>query len=77
MVVVDSENTNSKSLNYERLITKQSKNQNNLLKRLFYVVCSRARRGLAVVIYCNNVDSIKKTLLELGWFRDNEVILIR
>lgn len=77
MVVVDSENTNNKLLNYERLIKKQLKTQNNLLKRLFYVVCSRARRGLAVVIYCDNVDSIKKSLLDLGWFRDNEVILIK
>lgn len=77
MVVVDSENTNNKSLNYERLIKKQSKFQNNLLKRLFYVVCSRARKSLAVVIYCDDVDSMKNSLNELGWFRDNEVVLMR
>lgn len=43
-------------------------------RRLLYVTCTRAENGLALVVYSDKPDLIKKTLLEKKWFLEDEII---
>jgi DNA helicase-2/ATP-dependent DNA helicase PcrA len=44
-------------------------------RRLFYVICSRAEKSLALVNYTNDRNSVRKKMLEEDWFEDDEIIL--
>lgn len=44
-------------------------------RRLFYVTCSRAEKSLAVVYYSPNPSVARDAVLELGWFRPDEVVV--
>lgn len=43
--------------------------------RLFYVVCSRAKESLAVVLYDSDPESARGKAASIGWFAENEIIL--
>lgn len=42
-------------------------------RRLFYVTCSRAERSLALVVYAENPDAVKSSVIKNGWFAEDEV----
>ena len=42
-------------------------------RRLFYVVCSRAEESLALILYCENPEEIKKKIIDSKWFTEDEV----
>lgn len=42
--------------------------------RLFYVICSRAVRSLAIVAYTNNIDAVRDSALNNNWFVKDEII---
>ena len=44
-------------------------------RRLFYVICSRAMKSLAIVAYTSDVDKVKQTMLENKWFGEDEILL--
>jgi len=44
--------------------------------RLFYVICSRAKSSLAIVIYSKNSEELTKNALDNGWFTSDEIIVI-
>jgi DNA helicase-2/ATP-dependent DNA helicase PcrA len=44
-------------------------------RRLFYVICSRAMKSLAIVAYTSDVNKVRQTMLENEWFSENEIIL--
>lgn len=44
--------------------------------RLFYVSCTRAKESLAIIAYTDDVDKVKNTALNNGWFEKKEIILI-
>ena len=44
--------------------------------RLFYVICTRAQDGLAVIAYTANPEKLRKRLLQDQWFLKEEVIEI-
>jgi DNA helicase-2/ATP-dependent DNA helicase PcrA len=44
--------------------------------RLFYVICSRAVKSLAIVAYTNEVNAVKSTALTNNWFVENEILLL-
>lgn len=44
-------------------------------QRLFYVTCSRAEESLAIVYYSGAPDAVKRTVVERGWFQEEEVEL--
>lgn len=46
-------------------------------KRLLYVVCSRAKESLALIAYTENVEKLKNTAINNGWFSDDEVLFER
>ncbi|MFK7254614.1 hypothetical protein ABBZ21_08060 [Acinetobacter baumannii] len=45
-------------------------------RRLFYVICSRAEKSLAVVCYTKSPAFLKKQLIEKEWFHEDEIHLI-
>ena len=45
-------------------------------RRLFYVTCSRAEESLAVVAYTKDPKKVEKSVLEQGWFDQDEIIHI-
>jgi len=45
-------------------------------RRLFYVICSRSEKSLAVVCYTKNPTLLKEKLIEKEWFEQEEIILI-
>jgi len=45
-------------------------------RRLFYVICSRAKESLAVVAYTDNPEGLKASLSGKDWFTDDEIIII-
>jgi DNA helicase-2/ATP-dependent DNA helicase PcrA len=44
--------------------------------RLFYVTCTRAIESLAIIAYTSNIEAVKKTAVNNGWFSDDEVIVM-
>jgi DNA helicase-2/ATP-dependent DNA helicase PcrA len=45
-------------------------------RRLFYVICSRAKESLAIVAYTGDPARLKNSLSEKGWFADEEIIIL-
>jgi DNA helicase-2/ATP-dependent DNA helicase PcrA len=45
-------------------------------RRLFYVICSRAKESLAIVAYTSSPIKLKMCLSENGWFSENEIIIV-
>jgi len=45
-------------------------------RRLFYVICSRAEKSLAVVAYTKNPSAVKQKAIDSEWFSEDEIILI-
>ena len=44
-------------------------------RRLFYVICSRAKESLAIVVYSENPQAVKDYVVSENWFTEEEVIL--
>lgn len=42
-------------------------------RRLFYVICSRAQKSLAVVAYTKAPDLVERTVIASGWFDRDEI----
>lgn len=45
-------------------------------RRLFYVTCSRAEKSLAIVCYTSDPNTLRKNVVDRGWFQDGEVEVI-
>jgi len=45
-------------------------------RRLFYVACSRAEEGLAIIAYSDNPKLVKTNAMTYGWFADNEIEIL-
>lgn len=88
MAILDDKEANGFLFSYEKLFgaepksnTDLSNEQNNRdsaisrTRRLFYVICSRARKSLAVVAYSKAPEALKKKALE-SWFKEEEVIIL-
>ncbi len=45
-------------------------------RRLFYVICSRAEKSLAIVAYSQNPLAVKSRVIEAKWFNEDEIVLI-
>ncbi|MGQ8819911.1 UvrD-helicase domain-containing protein [Bibersteinia trehalosi] len=54
-------------------------NKDNVLtrtSRLFYVICSRAQKELAIVAYTNTPLSLKNDVIQRGWFSEDEIEIL-
>lgn len=45
-------------------------------RRLFYVTCSRAQSGLALVAYSSNAAAVREQVIANGWFTVDEIISV-
>jgi DNA helicase-2/ATP-dependent DNA helicase PcrA len=46
-------------------------------RRLFYVTCSRAEDGLALVAYTSDPEQVRNHVLREGWFKEAEIELMK
>jgi len=44
--------------------------------RLLYVTCTRARESLVLIAYTSDVDAVKKTAIDYGWFTPEEIEIV-
>lgn len=88
MAILDDEEANGFLFSYEKLFGAEPKSNTDLTneennkdtaisrtRRLFYVICSRARKSLAVVAYTKAPEALKKKALD-SWFEEEEVIIL-
>jgi len=86
MAIMDDNSANGFLFRYEKLfgaqalsqtdIRNQSEGKDSVLsrtRRLFYVICSRAEKSLAVVAYTKDPKAVKRKSLESGWFTQDEI----
>ncbi|MDC4170033.1 UvrD-helicase domain-containing protein [Photobacterium damselae] len=86
MAIMDDNSANGFLFRYEKLfgaqelsqtdIRNQSEGKDSVLsrtRRLFYVICSRTEKSLAVVAYTKDPKAVKRKSLESGWFAEDEI----
>lgn len=89
MAILDDDEAGGFLFNYDKFLGVKSLSDNdkkneaqgedNALsrtRRLFYVICSRAEKSLAVVCYTKNSELLKNKLIEKEWFDESEIHLI-
>lgn len=87
LVIIDDAEANGFMFSYDKLFGIKELSDNDLknekdgkdsgvarTRRLFYVTCSRAKQGLAIVAYTNNPRKLKENVLNNEWFTDDEII---
>lgn len=90
MVVISDEEARGFLFSYDKLIGTKAKSKTDLeneaagndtgiarTRRLFYVTCSRAEEGLAIVYYSDYPDAARTALLERGWFGEDEIEILQ
>jgi DNA helicase-2/ATP-dependent DNA helicase PcrA len=84
-VVMDDSESGGFMFSYEKLFgakqdTKKTKPDQETsidrTRRLFYVTCSRAEESLALIAYTANPETVRKHVLDEGWFKKDEIVLI-
>ncbi|MEF1244112.1 UvrD-helicase domain-containing protein [Vibrio campbellii] len=86
MAIVDDSSANGFLFGYEKLFGAQELTQTDIrnlsegrdsvlsrTRRLFYVICSRAEKSLAVVAYTKDPEAVKRKSLDSGWFTEDEI----
>jgi DNA helicase-2/ATP-dependent DNA helicase PcrA len=89
MVIMDDTEAKGFLFSYEKLFGAKSKTETDIKNehegkdtgimrttRLFYVACTRAEKGLAVVAYTENKRAVKDTAISNGWFSKEEIELL-
>jgi DNA helicase-2/ATP-dependent DNA helicase PcrA len=89
MAILDDDEASGFLFNYEKFLgiknlsendrKNEAQGEDNALsrtRRLFYVICSRAEKSLAVVCYTKSPELLKGKLIEKEWFDESEIHLI-
>lgn len=89
MVVVSDGEAGGFMFSYDKLfgvkarIEQDIKNENDgkdsslsRTRRLLYVTCSRAKESLALVVYSDDPEGVRDSVLRAGWFESDEVVLL-
>jgi len=89
MAIIDDSESRGFLFSYDKLFGIKSKTRTDIdnekegretgidrTRRLFYVICSRAEKSLAVVAYTDNPAGLKVSLSGKGWFADDEIIIL-
>lgn len=87
MVIIDDNEARGFMFSYEKLLRAKAlteTDEKNRLegkdtsidrtRRLFYVTCSRAQEGLAVIVYTKEADKVASYLSGNGWFDNHEIV---
>ena len=75
MVIMDDAEARGFQFKYEKLFG-GGKGEDTITastRRLFYVTCSRAERGLALIAYSGNPEGVRRHVVDQGWFDEEEV----
>lgn len=88
MVVIDDSEAKGFMFSYDKLFGVKEKSVTDIkneqeekdtifdrTRRLFYVICSRAKKSLAIVAYTENPEAVRENSIKNGWFTEEEVIL--
>lgn len=86
MVILDDTEAKGFLFSYEKLFGAKPKTETDIKNeregkdtgimrttRLFYVACTRAEKGLAVVAYTDDKNAVKETIISNGWFSEIEI----
>ena len=86
LCIIDDKHTRGNSFSFEKLLgvkelSKQDvknieagkENVNERTLRLFYVICTRARKSLAIIAYTEKPEKAKNTAIKNGWFEEEEI----
>lgn len=78
MVIMDDAEARGFLFKYEGLFGAKAAGENIVesTKRLFYVTASRAKQSLALVVYSSAPCRVRSFVLEEGWFKDGEVVIV-
>ena len=89
MVVIDDDESRGFLFSYDKLFGAKEPSNTDLVnkkegrdnvfdrtQRLFYVTCSRAEKSLAIVLYSNETEKIKNTVIKNGWFSEKEIEIL-
>ncbi|WP_331351901.1 UvrD-helicase domain-containing protein [Cellvibrio sp. UBA7671] len=87
MVLMDDEEARGFLFGYEKLLGAKAPTATDIknaqegketsfdrTRRLFYVTCSRAQSGLALVAYSSNTAAVREQVIANGWFTVDEVL---
>jgi DNA helicase-2/ATP-dependent DNA helicase PcrA len=86
LVVIDDQDARGFMFSYEKLFGAKEKSRTDIdnerqgkdtaidrTRRLFYVTCSRAMNGLAIVAYTSNLAAVRRNIVQQGWFSEAEI----
>lgn len=86
MAIIDDSEARGFLFSYEKLFGAKEKTKTDIdnentgddtsisrTRRLFYVICSRAEKSLAIVAYSENPQKVSAHVIEQGWFESTEV----
>lgn len=77
MAIMDDASARGHSFQYKKLFDMKEDDDKTLnVKRLFYVICSRARESLALVAYSDDPTGIQGYLTDKGWVHQDEIVLV-
>lgn len=89
MVIIDDTEAKGFLFSYEKLFGAKEKSDTDIKNendgkdssisrtaRLFYVACTRAQEGLAIIAYTENVEKVNDTMVSNNWFSINEIEII-
>lgn len=72
MVILSDSEARGKT-RFETLFSESRKGEDSAVARLFYVVCSRAMKSLAIVFHTRDVEKIRRFVLNKELFLDQEI----
>lgn len=86
LVVIDDEESTATSFSYGKylgLTALSDTDEKNIAngrdsvidrtRRLFYVCCSRAVKDLAVVVFCNDIETTQQIITDKGYFLPEDI----
>lgn len=86
MVIIDDDEARGFLYKYDKLLGTKEKSATDIAneeagkdnavdraRRLFYVTCSRAKEGLAVVAYTDDPELLKQNAMAQEWFAEDEI----
>jgi len=89
LVIIDDEESKGFLFKYDKFFGTKEKSKADLnneqdgkettidrTRRLFYVTCSRAEEDLAVLVYSDDANLLKKNAIDYGWFTSDEIIFL-
>lgn len=77
MAIMDDASARGHSFQYKKLFDMNESDDKTLnVKRLFYVICSRARESLALVAYSDDPVEIQRYLTDKGWVHQDEIVIL-